>query len=88
MLVEDAVIDRLVPQQAAAQLFGNRLVFGQLYNVGVNYGITGKAAQPPAIAGDELFNAPRRLGSSVNALVSTTGWRTIDTVSRRYRCSI
>jgi hypothetical protein len=45
----------------------NRLVFGQLYNVGVNYGIAGKVAQPPAIIGDELFNAPRRLGSPVNA---------------------
>ncbi|MGA8696015.1 MAG: hypothetical protein WB689_19645 [Xanthobacteraceae bacterium] len=27
------MIDRLVPQQAAAQLLANRLVFGQLYNV-------------------------------------------------------
>jgi hypothetical protein len=63
-------------------------VFGQLYNVGVNYGIAGKVAQPPAIVGDELFNAPRRLGSPVNALVSTTGWRTIGTVSRQYRCGV
>jgi hypothetical protein len=63
-------------------------VFGQLYNVGVNYGIAGKVAQPPAIVGDELFNAPRRLGSPVNALVPTTGWRTIGTVSRPYRCSV
>jgi hypothetical protein len=34
-----AVIDRLVPQQAAAQLLANRLVFGQLYNVDMNYKI-------------------------------------------------
>ncbi|MGA8695788.1 MAG: hypothetical protein WB689_18475 [Xanthobacteraceae bacterium] len=67
------MIDRLVPQQAAAQLLANRLVFGQLYNVDMNYWIGSKSAKPFGIPGNEPFDMFRYPQPAINTRCSTSG---------------
>ena len=75
MLIKDGVIDRLVPQQAAAQFFGNRRVFGQLYNVGMNYWIGSKSPKPFRVPGYELLDVLRYPQPAINTCYSAPRWR-------------